>query len=490
MDGRQGRIHSVLATWPAQLLVCLLVAALTRARLFGDPIYHIDENFYLLVGHQLHNGAQLYTDIWDRKPPGLFAIYYLAASFQNAVLAYQLMAAACAALTALLIARMAMRMASPRGALLAASLYLAVTTQFGGAGGQSPIFYNLPMAAAALLAGFSLAPDPRRLQLAMLLAGVAITIKQVALFEAVFLGLFALYRLHAAGCGKARLAGHALLFAATGAAPTLLCMAWFAAHGNFADYWQATVSSIFLKQGQIFDPKTGFRMGAMGLLLLLPVAMTFLALRDAWRDPEVRPFSRFAALWLVAALVGLVSVPNFYGHYVLPLLVVLSVGAARYLDKELIAIACWVALVGGAFIEFKPWDFETRAQHIRQYEKLSALVRQSGPHPRLFVYKGPVLLYQAAGVSAPSPLVFAPHLYDGNERNVSQLDTQGEVARVLATRPDIVVAGRAEHIINPNRETLEAVNAYVAAHCTEAGSAPLDDTDWGGEIVVYGNCHG
>ncbi len=488
MDGRQGRIHSVLATWPAQLLVCLLVAVLSRARLFGDPIYHIDENFYLLVGHQLHNGAQLYADIWDRKPPGLFAIYYLAASFKNAVLAYQLLAMACAALTALLIARMAMRMASPRGALLAATLYLAMTTQFGGAGGQSPMFYNLPMAAAALLTGFSRTADVRRLMLAMLLAGAAITIKQVALFEAAFLGLFALYRLHSAGAGKARLAGFALLFAAIGALPTLLAMAWFAGNGTFADYWQATVMSVFLKQGQIFDPRTSFRMGAMGLLLLLPLAMTLFALRDGWRDPEVRPFCHFVALWLVAALLGVISVPNFYGHYVLPMLVVLAVGSARYLDKELLGLACWLALVGGAVYEFKPWDMQARDQHIRQYEKLASLVRQSGPRSSLLVYKGPVLLYETTGVAAPSPLVFAPHLYDANERNVSRLDTQAEVTRILASRPAVVVAGRAERIINPNRVTLAAVTSYVAQHCTEAGSAALDDTDWGGEIVVYDRC--
>jgi predicted membrane-bound mannosyltransferase len=59
--------------WQAALL--LLVALLLRVPLFGDPVIHSDEQFYLLVGDRLLHGAWPYLDIWDRKPPGLFLLY-------------------------------------------------------------------------------------------------------------------------------------------------------------------------------------------------------------------------------------------------------------------------------------------------------------------------------------------------------------------------------------------------------------------------------
>jgi hypothetical protein len=44
----------------------------------------------------------------------------------------------------------------------------------------------------------------------------------------------------------------------------------------------------------------------------------------------------------------------------------------------------------------------------------------------------------------PTPLIFPLHLSYLPERDVSQFSTRGEVARVLAWRPDVVVARQRE----------------------------------------------
>src|SRR3569623_982326 len=53
----------------------LLVALAARCVDFGNPVIHVDEQYYLLVGDRLLHGALTYVDIWDRKPIGLFAIF-------------------------------------------------------------------------------------------------------------------------------------------------------------------------------------------------------------------------------------------------------------------------------------------------------------------------------------------------------------------------------------------------------------------------------
>ena len=51
-------------------LLLLIFALLTRMRDFGNPVAHVDEQYYLLVGDGILHGARLYIDLWDRKPPG------------------------------------------------------------------------------------------------------------------------------------------------------------------------------------------------------------------------------------------------------------------------------------------------------------------------------------------------------------------------------------------------------------------------------------
>src|SRR3569833_3787129 len=84
----------------------LLVALAVRCVDFGNPVIHVDEQYYLLVGDRLLRGALPYVDIWDRKPIGLFAIFAAIRLLPgDGVLAYQLVATLFAAATAWLVQR-------------------------------------------------------------------------------------------------------------------------------------------------------------------------------------------------------------------------------------------------------------------------------------------------------------------------------------------------------------------------------------------------
>src|ERR1044072_8091481 len=172
----------------AGLLAC---AFLLRSALFGDPFAGYDEQFYLLTGSRMLHGAIPYVDIWDRKPIGLFLVYALAASFGgNGVLAYQLLAALSVAAAGFVIARLVARHHKLGIGLACGFLYIVWVGTMGGQDGQSPLFYNLPMAAAALLTLRAANTGNLRLgAAAMALCGLALTIKTSTIFESCFFGL-------------------------------------------------------------------------------------------------------------------------------------------------------------------------------------------------------------------------------------------------------------------------------------------------------------
>ncbi len=64
-----------------RLLILLAVAILARALTFGNPVVHVDEEFYFFTGHSMWQGAWPFVDVWDRKPVGLFLLYALPAAF-------------------------------------------------------------------------------------------------------------------------------------------------------------------------------------------------------------------------------------------------------------------------------------------------------------------------------------------------------------------------------------------------------------------------
>ena len=77
-----------------RLLILFAVAILARALTFGNPVVHVDEEFYFFTGHSMWQGAWPFVDVWDRKPVGLFLLYAIPAAFgfPAGIWAYQAMA--------------------------------------------------------------------------------------------------------------------------------------------------------------------------------------------------------------------------------------------------------------------------------------------------------------------------------------------------------------------------------------------------------------
>ena len=469
-----------------QFAVLLFAALIWRCDTFGDPSLHGDEAFYHAVGVAMHQGALPYVDVWDRKPFGLFAIYWLIAGISYAPIAYQLAATLAAALAAWAIAAIALRWSNWQGALLAGLAYLLWLGPLQGYGGQAPVFYNPFIALAALLVVNALpalreGKAPRGVALAMLLAGIGITIKTTALFEAVFLGLFAATVLARSPRGLKPSLAPVALWMALGALPSLAIAAAYWGMGHWHEYWHAMVTSNLAKPSDLLTGWIRFRLMFVALApLLLLAAFGLLGLPAEGR--------RFVALWLLAAVLSLLAVANFYIHYAMPITVPMCVAAAAFLSRRLIGPAALLALGVLSWTIEQPFRFDhTRKSEVAMAE-LARTVKAHDAGRGLLTFEGPSQLYRLTGKPFPSPLVFPTHLSALIERDVSHLSTLGEMQKALALRPGVVVIADPIHNGPVNAETEALVRDYVATKCSYIGKQTILERGQSIDLAVWGDC--
>lgn len=391
-------------------------------------------------------GQWPYVDVWDRKPLGLFIIYACAALFDDRdVYAYQVFAGLFTFGTALLIWRIGLRFGNSFGALAAAIAYTVTLTTFEGAGGQSPVFYNALIAGAALLVFQILAESDiqtlkRKARAAMLLCGLAMFIKQTSLFEGAYFGSVILLHHAALAASRRQSANLALQMICIALAPNLIAFACYATAGNGQAYLFANFRSIFLKHTSPTMSK--WKLIGFGVFIApLTVSAIVGALMRRYHQRLGRT-RLFMLGWLLAAVVGVVSVPNFYPHYLLPLLAPLSVSAATLFGWSLLGPLAWVVVIAAPWVQGNIRSTGTAGAKRGLALLVAAVDRHLGPNRTMTIFDGPPLLFQAVRAVPVSRFVFPDHLVSRMEADgalgVNQTE---EVRRILDLRPSVIVTG-------------------------------------------------
>ncbi|MEE4450088.1 glycosyltransferase family 39 protein [Novosphingobium resinovorum] len=453
------------------LALYLPVAIAVRLLMFGQPAFQSDEQFYLLVGQRMAQGALPYVDIWDRKPWGLFAIYRAVWALPvDPVLGYQALGLGCSVLTALAIAHMARWIAPPPAARMAGIVYLLWQPVFNVALGQSPVFYNLPVALAALIviAAQTRAHDPRltrRGAAAMLLLGIAMQIKYTVVFEGIALGLMLLVRGRNDGWSRSRLALTGGAWITLAIAPTAAVLVGYELAGHGEAFIQANFLSIMGRATDIADAFT--RLGKEALALI-PFALALL-LAPARLHPVTG--ERAAALpalriWALAALAGFLAFGTWYDHYLGPLLVPFSALCApvlarrrreeRWYGRLLIGIGLVGAIAVPAVQRLEKGD-------AAQFSSASRLIARELGGRCLYVFEGDSALYRTTDACIPTRFAYPSHLDSAAESRAIGIDPVAEVRRILATRPGVVVTARTARPDHANLDTRQVVIAVLKA---------------------------
>jgi len=464
-------------------LLFVAVAIAIRARDFGNPIVHVDEQYYLLVGDRMLHGALPYVDIWDRKPVGLFLIFAAIRLLPgDGILAYQVVATVFAAATALLVALGGIRLGASRAGAIAAGLaYILWLSLLSGRGGQSPVFYNLFMAGAGLLT-LRLPELARRADrqailvsgcVACLLAGLAIQTKYTPVVEGAFFGLAHLWFLRRAGASWAATAGAGAIWVALGIAPTAAVVARYYQRGpaDFQAFWFANFASVALRKGY---PAAKIVSRLAGTTVQLS---PFIGCAMAtWRARPRRTEMPLAFGWLAAALVAFAMIGAFFDHYALPLMVPLAMIAAPVLGQRRVALI-GTAAVGALLVVFHlVTEPDDRGSAYRVAQAMAA--NDGGECP--YVFAGDSILYHLAHACLPTAYAFPSTLAYEPEQGASGIDEAAEVRRIMARRPPVVVT--LDRPLAPwNRDSLAIVTDALARDYRLILSAPREDE----HLLVY-----
>ncbi|MEH3160021.1 MAG: hypothetical protein PGN08_14490 [Sphingomonas taxi] len=425
-----------------RLPILVLVAIAARALTFGNPVVHVDEEFYFVVGHRMWQGVLPFVDIWDRKPVGLFLLYAVPAAFgfPLGIWAYQLLALASAIATAAMVAALATRSGYRAGATAAGIAYLLWLELLGGQGGQAPVFYNLLTIAAALLILAPVGAAHRRLRgvAAMALIGTGLQIKTSLVFEGAFFGLWLLAGSWQATRRPLAVAGDAMLFAGVALLPSVAAAAYYALIGQWPAFLYANLLSIFARKADPLSELAG-NLGQMVLIVSPLVALAIVALRRSGGEPAAHRERRFLALWLAVAIGSVAVFRPWFDHYALPVLLPACAAAAGMLGSAGWRRHFTPALLLAAALAGQVVLVAQRAGRgdARQF---AALTRAVGPGPGcLFVYSGTTMLYAATGRCLVSRYVVPSHLSRLREAGATGVDQDSELRRILAARPGTVV---------------------------------------------------
>jgi hypothetical protein len=435
--------------------VIVLAAFAIRGWQFGDPLIHVDENFYLMVGDRMLHGATPYVDIWDRKPVGLFLLFAAIRLLGgDGIVQYQVVATLFAAATGIVIARIAQPLAGRVGGVLAGIVYLLLIGLVGGSGGQAPVFYNL-LTAGAALAVMRVVTDPalatpgritRAGALAMALIGLGLQIKYSVVFEGVFFGLALMWASWRASGSLARTALDALAWIGLALAPTVLALAWYAAHGQADAFVYANFLSIGARSGAPVGELL-HRLLKILRVLEIPLLATFLGMiLQPWKRLPRGPASfHFVLAWLAAAVAGFLLFGTYFDHYALPLFVPLAAAAASlfaYQRRHLGLVAATVMIVAGgtAYATVVHKMLLKRGSRPEMDQMVDAIRPRLTPDGEgLYVWNGDTILYHLTGAKLPSRWPFAGHLNLLRENGAIGVGQASEVRRIFATRPRVVV---------------------------------------------------
>jgi hypothetical protein len=430
------------SSWPV-LFGLLAFALLVRGQTFNNPVLGFDEQFYLLVGDRMLHGAVPYVDIFDRKPIGLFLLYAAIRELGgDGFIQYKLVACGFVVLTALLIYRAARPISNGFAACVAAGLYILWLDFTGGEGGQAQVFYNLPMLMAAMLTWRAVRTGERIVTLgcaAMLLAGVAIQIKYTVIFEGLFFGTALLWACYQSHRSLGALTGPALLWIGCALLPTGLATLVYWRIGALQPFLFANFLSMFARTPDPFSAEMAglFKLSAILLPLLL-----FCALSLRGRHFDVTAGSKFPLLWLGAAIAGVVLFGSFLApQYGMPVLVPACIAAAPFFAgyrhaRPVAGVTLAAALIIGQ-VGLEHSEFQKGG-----HTQALAVAQAAQPlHGCIYVYDGYPALYMLTHSCLPTRWAFPGHLNtrDENSANAIGTDPAGEVRRILATRPEVIV---------------------------------------------------
>lgn len=452
---------SLLARSDAAIVLALaLFTFLVRGAWIGDPNADIDEQLYSLIGNQMLHGAVPFVDLWDRKPWGLFAIFALAHAIGGSgPEAYQILAAVftlAGATMTYFLARDAVDRGTAAGAGLLYVLMLAIYAVYSA--NSEAFFLPLILAMAILVRNPDHPNAAARGLLAMFIGGLALQVKYTVVPQCLFFGLWVIWGQWRRGMRPFNLACLCAAFGVLGILPTALVAGSYAMAGN----WDAFVFANFVS---FFDRLPG-PWGRWPRSIHLNVALFLVGLilggLNAARSKLPRPWPRhyvFALLWLLASAMTTFLPSTMYLYYMAAMVPgAILVSLPLFEQRPVRRINFFVLMPSVIYLALVPYQYYISHENRAHMQNLADAIAPQINAKRercLYVFDGPTALYEMTQSCLPTRFIYPDHLNNALERDALGIRQEDEVARILATRPSVIVT--ADEPVTPQNMTAHAL---------------------------------
>lgn len=439
----------------------MALAALLHAHQMLLPMQDESVGLYAHVARAWLAGHAPYTTAWEYKPPGLFAIYGLALALVPwPAIAVGVLGIACISITALALWKIGPvidAVGGERTGRFAALFFVLLSVEDDGVVTDAEVSIDPFIALAFWLALRSPITVARAVAIGLLL-GAALQGKLSAaplLAPVVLLvALVARTPFRAVGATLAGIAAPFIFeiagYAAIGQLPALLFAnggATLARARGLRGGLLAENADIFAKHLRIYAPAIEFALAALGHRFTIRTALVTFG-------------------WLAAALISIVAIGEFYSRQFLlvcaPIALLAGLGLRRILTwfdargfETRVAVAVIFLATFGLHGYFETMQAARVAlglagvERLRVPDRYDAIVRGiacvRAPGDRVFLISLSPYVYDLLATEAPTRFPFTEHLLDDRMGVMIGVDPERELARIFATRPDVIVTGDAYH---------------------------------------------
>jgi len=456
-------------------LFLLVITLLLRSYSFLFSVIDWDESLYLLIAEAWSHGSIPYVEIWDQKPPGIYACYLVAklVGFGDMLLGIRVMSVLMVSASAFLLYKIAGRLLPSTGwfSIAPALLYIIFSLNNQGLAANTEIFF-IPFVLGGFYAvlrcidnDWQFHEQPGTLILSGLLVGIAFQIKYLVAFDLIALAaaIVLLQWYHKKSKAILSVAKIGALMVAGFIIPTIVVVLYFYYHGHLQDLLNATLSANVQHQahGDFSIVKTAgkFYLQCRDQILLWgSVVLVCWWLVWGKLDGDKKMIALFLLGWLILTVTSASLTRKFYPHYFLQALPPLCLFFFITFDQLLQAVqrqtkrivySLLVLFIGIVTvlpvledtlltvyfrkIAGNPYWGDSSAE-IADYIK-----NDLTGDDYIFVAGGQPIIYYLSKAKIPTRFPYPPFFLDDHFRFVSGIDQDEEIKSILTKKPRFII---------------------------------------------------
>ncbi len=462
-------VRSTATTRRSTTIVALvafsLVIAISRLVFLHDyPEW--DASTYAIIGREITLGAKLYVDIWDMKPPAIFATYAAAIWTLPSIAWAKYVLGVVPAIVALLAIHSATRSVHPQAALWSAAMWMVLCSQpiLGEDIANVEVFMNACFALAfALTLRLRVQPARKSAPRAALVGAIwaiASLYKQISIFPAIAVCMAEIY-IALPGLARRRAIFQSLIMGSMVALGWLVLFIYFDLTSRYSifffTFWfypRYYASSMTSNLMSALQPSHW--LPARGAVELVPLVALVIPLMALLRS---RAHDRWPLIALaIGCFVAIASPGQFHEHYYQLWLVPLCIGGGiamarcgKFIDPASPLItrfgrALPVLVLGGLAMLEAHWFIDSpRHRAIERYPagifltvnesaaKIGQLLR---PGETMYAWCDEPTIYLLAGHRPAAPALWKMHTIDGP---MAPILTKQTVKKLETNPPDLIV---------------------------------------------------